>query len=96
MIDLFSDADELLTLAQAADVLPRRRQGTQVNIATLRRWSAQGSRGVFLETRKLGGLTYTSREALSRFWSARSLEAIRTQPAPEAAIFLESHLIATP
>ena len=66
MIDLFSDADELLTFAQAAVVLPKRRQGKKVNISTLRRWATRGSQGIVLETRKLGGLTYTSRARVAQ------------------------------
>lgn len=88
MIDLFSDADELLTFAQAAVVLPSRRQGKKVSISTLWRWATRGSRGVVLETKKLGGLTYTSREALTRFWDARSLTPDTRQapmPSPSKA-----------
>lgn len=30
-------------------------------------WATKGCRGVFLETRREGGLRYTSREAVARF-----------------------------
>ena len=43
MID--ATAETLLTLAQAAEELPRRRRGRKTNISTLYRWSQAGCRG---------------------------------------------------
>lgn len=69
MID--SQTEQILTFAQAADGLPRRRQGRKTSIATLYRWSTPpGCRGVVLETIQIGGTRCTSREALSRFFEA--------------------------
>jgi hypothetical protein len=37
------------------------------SIETIRRWAAQGVRGVRLESWLIGGRRYTSREAIARF-----------------------------
>src|SRR5262249_20643300 len=68
MID--SASEDLLTLAQAADELPRRRRGRKTHVSTLFRWSTSGCRGVRLETIQVGGTRCTSREALQRFFEA--------------------------
>jgi hypothetical protein len=65
-------SETLLTLAQAADDLPRRRKGRKTNISTLYRWSQAGCRGVVLETIQCGGTRCTSREALQRFFERLS------------------------
>jgi hypothetical protein len=80
-------SDELLTLPEAAAILPRRRKdtkgkNTKVSASTLWRWHTRGSRGVRLEIVKVGGQTYTSREALRAFIEARSLAG--TAPVPQA------------
>lgn len=60
--------DELLTLNAAAKRLPKGRTGKPVHVATLHRWaSAGGLSGIRLETVKVGGVRYTSAEALERF-----------------------------
>lgn len=60
--------EELLTLNAAAKRLPKGRTGKPVHVSTLHRWaSAGGLSGVRLETVKVGGVRYTSVEALSRF-----------------------------
>ncbi len=67
--------ESLLTLAQARSEFPgRERQG----LATLHRWRLKGVRGVRLETILIGGLRYTSREAIERF--------ITTQNAADAPV----------
>lgn len=61
MIDIHTET--LVTLAEAANRLPRR-----PNAVTLWRWWKKGVRGgVRLETKKIGGIRYTSIEALDRF-----------------------------
>ena len=65
MIDLRSE--EVLTLAEAAKVLPPLRGGRRVHLSTLYRWISRGVAGVQLEALKLGGTTVTSVEALQRF-----------------------------
>jgi hypothetical protein len=70
MID--TTAESLLSLAQAADELPRRRRGRKTNVSTLYRWSQSGCRGVRLETVQIGATRCTSREALQRFFERLS------------------------
>ena len=77
MVDSTSEC--LLTLAQAAEDLPRRRRGGKTNISTLYRWSQSGCRGVRLETIQIGGTRCTSREALQRFFERLS-QSQRTHP----------------
>jgi HEAT repeat protein len=61
--------EELLTLSQAAKALPAV-GGSRPHTSTLWRWSRKGVKGVRLETRRLGGRIFTSREALERFATA--------------------------
>jgi hypothetical protein len=69
-------AETRLSLAAAA-----RQIG--VHVATVHRWRLRGVRGVRLETIAIGGLRYTSREALERFITATTAAADgATTPAP--------------
>jgi hypothetical protein len=70
MID--STCESLLTLAQAADELPRRRRGKKTHLSTLYRWATAGCRGIRLETIQIGATRCTSREALQRYFEALS------------------------
>jgi hypothetical protein len=65
-----SQSEELLTLAQAAKLLPRRRAGKKTSVTTLYRWTNKGCRGVRLEYLQCGASRCTSREALDRFFQA--------------------------
>jgi hypothetical protein len=60
MIDL--TAEKLLTLSQAASLLPGR-----PSVATLWRWRTKGARGRRLESVLIGGKVFTSAEAIQRF-----------------------------
>lgn len=73
MID--STSETILTLAQAADDLPRRRRGRKTHVSTLYRWATAGCRGVRLETIQVGATRCTSREALQRFFERLSAGA---------------------
>jgi len=64
-IDL--EREQVLSLRQATDSLPRLRQGRRVHISTVYRWISRGVGGVRLEAVKLGRTLVTSREALQRF-----------------------------
>jgi hypothetical protein len=65
VIDLQSE--NVLSLTDAAAMLPRRRAGRKPHISTLYRWAQRGVRGVRLEILKVGATTCTSTEALQRF-----------------------------
>jgi hypothetical protein len=62
--------EQVLTLSQAAERLPKRPNGKSVHVATIYRWAMTGLRGVRLETLPVGGTICTSAEALQRFAEA--------------------------
>ena len=80
MIDLH--CEELLTLANARHLLPRRRLGRRPSFSTLWRWAIHGARGVKLDTLRVGGTLCTSREALQRFFDKLSESDSAAQPEP--------------
>ncbi len=55
--------------SEARTAFPGRRR---LGYATLHRWRSEGVRGVRLETILVGGLRYTSREAIDRFIEAQN------------------------
>ena len=65
------DQENLLTFAQVAQVLPRRRGGAKTAISTIWRWSKRGSRGVVLPVVRVGGNVYVTRDGLRDFIARR-------------------------
>ena len=61
-------AEELLTLKDAAQILPRHRRGRKPHFGTLWRRVTSGLKGVKLETIRVGGPLCTRPEALQRFF----------------------------
>ena len=61
--------DQSIALSDAPKYLPRR-NGKKVHYSTVYRWATKGARGRVLETRLVGGIRYTTREALQRFFEA--------------------------
>lgn len=59
--------ERVVTLREAASILPRQRGGRKVHVSTLYRWCSRGVRGVRLEHLKLGGRIVVSAQALQRF-----------------------------
>jgi hypothetical protein len=78
-IDITSE--RIITLPEAAAMLPARRGGRRVHVSTLFRWAQKGCRGVRLEVVRIGSALHTSREAMQRFCD-RLTEA---NPIPTAA-----------
>jgi hypothetical protein len=72
-------SERLLTLSAAAREIPGP-TGRGLHVATLWRWAHRGVRGVRLETVMVGGIRYTSREALERFVAATTAAADGTNP----------------
>ncbi len=60
MIDY--DKEQLITVADAGASLP-----VTVAAATVRRWCTLGVDGIVLDTYRIGGNRYTSKEAVERF-----------------------------
>lgn len=84
-------SDRLLPLREAAALFPRRRKGARVNIATLWRWMTTGTRGVVLETVRVGNQNYTTEQAIRDFIEAQSRPAAGpvSRPADSAIRRLE-------
>jgi Protein of unknown function (DUF1580). len=72
---MIPDTDHLLTLSAAAREVPNRDSGRGVNVSTVWRWSLRGIRGVKLQTEMRGGIRFTSRESLQRFFAATTAAA---------------------
>jgi hypothetical protein len=66
MID--PNSESLISLAQAAKHLPRRRGGRPVHVSCVYRWTTSGCKGIILESIQIGGTRCTSRQALARFF----------------------------
>ncbi len=72
MIDL--SAEKLIRAQDVPKLLPPRHTGKPVHVSAVYRWIQRGVQGVRLEYIKIGGTTYTSKEALQRFANRRSPE----------------------
>lgn len=66
MID--TTIETVVTLAEAARLLPRRRAGRKCSKSTLYRWTTRGCRGTILESIQIGATKCTSTQALNRFF----------------------------
>lgn len=75
MID--PNTEHVLSLAEAAGHLPRRRAGKRPHVSCIYRWTTSGCKGVILESLQIGGTRCTSREALARFFEALTYGADR-------------------
>lgn len=65
MID--TGVENLIPLRDVPRCLPLRPNGKRLHISAVYRWTLRGVKGIRLETVKIGGTTYTSREAIQRF-----------------------------
>ncbi len=63
------EEERLIPLKEAAQHLPRR-NGKRTHYSTVFRWATKGARGRKLDTVLIGGMRYTSMEALHRFTTA--------------------------
>jgi hypothetical protein len=77
---LISIDETIISFADAAKSLPRRRQGRKIHVSTFYRWATIGCRGVVLETIQIGGSRCTSLEAMDRFFQRLS-ESHQARPA---------------
>ena len=69
-----------LRLNEAAKSLP-----TRPHVSTLWRWNQKGVRGIKLETILIGGIRYTSEEALQRFFDRTTAAADGTEFTPRTS-----------
>jgi hypothetical protein len=64
-----------IPFGKAAKLIPNRRGGQGIDPCTLWRWATRGIRGMKLETILIGGIRYTSAEALQRFFERTTAAA---------------------
>lgn len=67
------------TIISFNDARSEFKDGRRKALATLHRWRLKGCRGVKLETLLIGGIRYTSKEAIDRFIQAQNADE---SPAP--------------
>jgi hypothetical protein len=74
--------EQLVPLPDVPKILPMRGNGKRIHISAVYRWAQRGIRGTRLEVVRVGGTTYTSREALQRFASppAEPFQAAKPDP----------------
>src|SRR5262245_17053072 len=77
MIDTANE--NLIALRDVPRCLPIRPNGKRLHISAVYRWTLRGVKGARLETIRIGGTTYTSREAIQRFSERLS----GAEPAPQ-------------
>ena len=63
-----SKDEALVTLTDAAKMLPRVGGGKRIHTSTIWRWMRKGCKGIFLEYVRVGSKIATSSEALNRFF----------------------------
>lgn len=87
MLDVNSET--IISLTDAAKLLPIRRRGKRPHVSCVYRWTTTGCKGVVLESVQVGGTRCTSREALARFIQRLTDPVESTSAATPAAL---SHL----
>lgn len=80
MIDVMTES--LVPLKEVPRLLPPRDGDRPIHISAVYRWVQRGVRGKRLESVRIGGTTYTSREALQRFAETKDDPARAGRPAP--------------
>jgi len=70
MIDPMTET--VISLTEAAKMLPARRMGKRPHVSCLYRWTQTGCRGVILESIQIGGTRCTSKEKMAIFFQELS------------------------
>lgn len=65
-------SENIVSLADAAKLLPRRRGGKRPHVSCVYRWTNSGCKGIVLESTQVGATRCTSTEALERFFQRLS------------------------
>lgn len=74
------DLDNLLSMAEAAELITEMRGGNRVARMTPWRWAKYGVNGVYLDAVRLGTQYFTTREAIEKF-AHESMQAERERAA---------------
>ena len=77
--------EHVVSLRDAAGLLPARRRGKKPHVSCLYRWTTAGCRGVVLESVSIGATRCTSIEALRRFFERLSPSPAAVRPLPTPA-----------
>ena len=77
------NSETLVSFFQAGKDLPRRRAGKKTHVSCFYRWTNAGCRGVILESIQVGGTRCTSKEAITRFFDALTVQAKTERSIPE-------------
>lgn len=77
--------EQTIPLSDVPNHLPRRR-GKKVHYSTVYRWVTKGSRGRVLDSVRVGGVRYTSIEALERFLQSNGSGPLAPETAVVAAV----------
>lgn len=72
------DGERLVAISEVPSFLPAR-HGKKLHMSTVYRWVLKGARGKLLDSAMLGGVRYTSLEALQRFMGTSPAELIEAQ-----------------
>lgn len=67
-------AETTIPLAEVPKLLPRK-NGKKVHYSTVYRWVTKGTRGRVLESMLIGGVRFTTVEALNRFFGTTTIKA---------------------
>lgn len=76
--------EHAIPLAEVPKYVPKRK-GRKVHYSTVYRWVTKGARGRILESVMVGGIRYTTVEAVARFLDSRK-PSIREASATDEAI----------
>jgi len=78
-------SETLISLADAAKLIPARRAGKTTDLSTIYRWTNQGVRGIRLEFWQIGATRCTTRQALTRFFQALTAAVQGEDQSPRVA-----------
>ena len=84
--------EHLITFAELAKSLPRRRGDRPVHLATIHRWRSRGLKGIRLEGVRVGGAWHTSREAFRRFTERLTALVTSGEVSPPKGADHQSHV----
>ncbi|QDV73859.1 DUF1580 domain-containing protein [Botrimarina mediterranea] len=72
------DGEQLVAISEVPTLLPAR-HGKRLHMSTVYRWVLKGARVKVLDSAMLGGVRYTSLEALQRFMGTSPAELIEAR-----------------
>lgn len=72
------DGEQLVAISEVPKLMPPR-HGKRLHISTVYRWVLKGARGKVLDSAMVGGVRYTSLEALQRFMGTSPAELIEAR-----------------